>query len=101
MREKLEEHIKNNPDTQLRRMLLSGSLAKGTSLKRLNDDIDVALYVKQDNPPEDMPEFIAWLVDTLRNLYPNMDPSQITPQQYSVCISFRVPVWMLMLFYII
>ena len=34
-------------------------------------------------------EFIAWLVDTLRNLYPNMDPSQITPQQYSVCISFR------------
>ena len=48
LREKLEEHIKNNPDTQLRRMLLSGSLAKGTSLKRLND-IDVALYVKQDN----------------------------------------------------
>ena len=69
-------------------MLLSGSLAKGTALRSLND-IDVALYVMQENPPSDMPEFIDWLVETLRNLYPNMKPSQITPQRHSVCISFR------------
>ena len=33
LREKMEAFIKDNPDVGLRKMLLSGSLAKGTSLK--------------------------------------------------------------------
>lgn len=88
LRAALESKIAGDPDFELKRMLLSGSLAKGTALKSLND-IDVALYILQDNAPQEMPEFIAWLVDTLRGLFPNMAPSQITPQQHSVCISFR------------
>ncbi len=89
LRERLESHLRENPDFALKKMLLSGSLAKGTALKSLND-IDVGLYVeKEDGTQSDMPEFIDWLVDTLRNLYPNMDPSQVTPQQHSVRISFR------------
>ncbi len=88
LRERLEKRLGDDPDFQLKKMLLSGSLAKGTALKNLND-IDVALYVMQENPPSDMPKFIDLLVETLRNLYPNMEPSQITPQQHSVRISFR------------
>ena len=88
LRERLEARLKQDSDFQLKRMLLSGSLAKGTALKSLND-IDVALYVLQDNPPDDMPEFISWLVRTLRGLYPNMEPSQIIRQDHSVRISFR------------
>ncbi len=88
LRKMLEKHLEDDSDFQLKRMLLSGSLAKGTALRNLND-IDVALYVMQEDPPSDMPEFIDWLVETLCDLYPNMEPSQITPQQHSVRISFR------------
>ena len=88
LRDRLDARLKQDSDFKLRKMLLSGSLAKGTALKSLND-IDVALYVLQDNPPDDMPEFISWLVDTLRGLYPNMEPSQIIRQDHSVRISFR------------
>ncbi len=88
LRDRLEKRLNEDSDFQLRKMLLSGSLAKGTALRSLND-IDVALYVMQENLPTDMPEFIYWLVETLRDLYPNMHPSQITPQRHSVRISFR------------
>ncbi len=88
LRERLEHRLKEDSEFKLRKMLLSGSLAKGTALKSIND-IDVALYVLQSNPPKDMPEFIDWLVATLRGLYPNMAPEQITPQSYSVRISFK------------
>lgn len=88
LRGDLERRLEEDTDYQLKKMLLSGSLAKGTALKSLND-IDVALYVLQENPPSEMPEFIEDLVSILRGLYPNMDPSQITPQQHSVCISFK------------
>ena len=88
LRERLEKRLSEDSDFRLKKMLLSGSLAKGTALRSLND-IDVALYVMQEDPPSDMPEFIDWLVKTLRNLYSNMEPSQITPQQHSVRISFR------------
>ncbi len=88
LRRDLERRLETDTDFKLKKMLLSGSLAKGTALKSIND-IDVALYVQHENPPSEMPKFIDWLVDALRNLYPNMNPSQITPQQHSVCISFR------------
>ncbi|TON31312.1 nucleotidyltransferase, partial [Vibrio parahaemolyticus] len=42
LREKLEAYLKEHPDFALKRMQLSGSLAKGTALKTLND-IDVAV----------------------------------------------------------
>ena len=88
LRKRLSDRLEEDSGFKLKKMLLSGSLAKGTALKSIND-IDVALYVLQNYPPTDMPEFINWLVDTLRSLYPQMNPSQITPQNYSVRISFR------------
>ena len=44
LREKLETFLDEKPDFELRKILLSGSLAKGTALRSLND-IDVAVYV--------------------------------------------------------
>ena len=88
LREKLKDKLEEDSDFQLRRMLLSGSLAKHTSLKSLND-IDVALYVLQHNPPQDMPRFLDDLVHALATLYPNKDPSDIVKQEHSVRISYR------------
>ena len=37
LRERLEGYLSEHPDFSLRKMLLSGSLAKGTALRSLND----------------------------------------------------------------
>ena len=47
LRDRLEEKLNEDPDFELRRMLLSGSLAKHTALKSIND-IDVALLDAAD-----------------------------------------------------
>ena len=93
LREKLDEKIRRDSNFQLQKMLLSGSLAKGTALKSIND-IDVAMYVLQGARPRPMSErqgaeFCAWLNQTLRGLFPNMASSQVRQQNFSVCISFR------------
>ena len=87
LRDKLKAHIKDNPDYHLKRMMLSGSLAKRTALRNISD-ADVALYLKSDNAPEDMVEFLEWLADELATLYPYIDRAKITPKTYSVSIDF-------------
>ena len=59
-------------------MLLSGSLAKGTSLKTLND-IDVAIHVTSPDAPTGETDLLDWLLKQFRNAYPNMNPDQINP----------------------
>ncbi len=88
LRTRLEKKLTEDPDFELRRMLLSGSLAKHTALKSIND-IDVALYVLQPGSPNGMPELLAKLVNILQDLYPNMDPSQIQQQEHSIRISYK------------
>ncbi len=88
LREKMEAFIKNNPDVGLRKMLLSGSLAKGTALKSLND-IDVAVHVASPAAPKGESDLLDWLVDNLRKVYPNMNPDQISKGNHCVRISFR------------
>jgi hypothetical protein len=53
LREKLEGYLGEHPDFTLRKMLLSGSLAKGTALRSLND-IDVACYISGADAPHDV-----------------------------------------------
>lgn len=87
--DRLKAHINDNPDYNLKRMMLSGSLAKRTSLRSISD-ADAALYVKpDDDTPKDMTDFLAWLVKELATLYPNIKPEQISAKTYSVSISFR------------
>lgn len=87
LRDRLEEYLKDHPDFELRKMLLSGSLAKGTALKTLND-VDVACYVSSDRAPQAIGELIQWLAGRLRTAFPNFKPEQVKPNTFSVTVSF-------------
>lgn len=88
LRERLEGYLNENPDFSLRRMMLSGSLAKGTALKSLND-IDLACYISGSDVPEDIDELLEYLAERLRKAFPNFRSDQVTPETYSVTVSFR------------
>jgi tRNA nucleotidyltransferase (CCA-adding enzyme) len=89
LREKLDKYAADHPAYGLIKTLLSGSLAKGTSLKILND-IDVAFYVKAEKALRSESELLNWLAERLRDAYPQMKPDQIKPNKHSVCIQFAV-----------
>ena len=89
LRDKLDKYASDHPDYGLIKTLLSGSLAKGTSLKTLND-IDVAFYVKAEKAPTAEPALLNWLAARLREAYPQMKPDQIKPNNHSVCIKYAV-----------
>ena len=88
LREKLEGYLGEHPDFTLKKMLLSGSLAKGTALRSLND-IDVACYISGADAPKDVRALLDYLADRLRKAFPNFSPDQVQPQTYSVTVSFR------------
>lgn len=88
LRERLERYLQENPDFSLKKMLVSGSLAKGTALRSLND-IDVACYIAGGDTPHDVSDLLQYLAERLRKAYPNFKPDQIKPQTYSVTVSFR------------
>jgi len=88
MRERLEKKISDDPNFDLVKMLHSGSVAKGTALRTIND-LDVAVYVKAGNAPTDDKLLIPWLVARLREANPNLDESQFLVQDHSVKVSFR------------
>jgi tRNA nucleotidyltransferase (CCA-adding enzyme) len=88
LREKLNNYIVQHPDFSLRKMLLSGSLAKGTALRSIND-IDIACYISGADAPIDRVKLIDYLTTRLRSAYPNVKSEQINPQTYSVTISFQ------------
>jgi tRNA nucleotidyltransferase (CCA-adding enzyme) len=87
LRDRLEQYLKENPDFALRKMLLSGSLAKGTSLKSLSD-IDVAVYVSCAEAPADMGELIPWIAARLRQAFPNFKPEQVVENPYTITVLF-------------
>ncbi|MFJ5487102.1 CBASS oligonucleotide cyclase [Hansschlegelia beijingensis] len=88
LREKLEGYLSEHPDFTLKKMMLSGSLAKGTALRSLND-IDVACYVSGADAPKDVKELLEYLAKRLRTAFPNFSPDQVQPRTYSVTVSFR------------
>ena len=87
LRERLEKYLDENPDFSLKKILLSGSLAKGTSLRSLND-IDMACYIEGADTPRDVASLLDYLVERLGKAFPNFSPEQITTQTYSVTVSF-------------
>lgn len=87
LRDKLEGYLADHPDFGLKKMMLSGSLAKGTALKSISD-IDVACYVASDSAPQSIRDLIEWLAKRLETAFPNFKPSQITRKTYSVSVKF-------------
>lgn len=88
LREKLDTYIAENPDFTLKKMLLSGSLAKGTALRSLND-IDVACYISGPDTPSKIDAMLDYLAERLRKAFPNFSADQVKPKTYSVTVSFR------------
>lgn len=88
LREKLESYLAEHPDFSLKRMQLSGSLAKGTALRSIND-IDVAIYISGSEAPHDVRALLDYLAERLRKAFPNFTADQVKPQTYSVTVSFR------------
>lgn len=88
LRDKLEAYLTEHPDFSLKKMLLSGSLAKGTALRSLND-IDLACYISGADAPNEVDALLGYLAERLRKAFPNFQPDQITPHTYSVTVSFR------------
>jgi hypothetical protein len=87
LREKLEGYLEENPNFSLRKMLISGSLAKGTALRSIND-IDVACYISGSDAPHDIAALLDYLAERLRKAFPNFSPDQVKPQTYCVTVSF-------------
>lgn len=88
LREKLDGYLDEHPDFTLRKMMLSGSLAKGTALRSLND-IDVACYISGADAPHSIADLLNYLAERLRKAFSNFSPDQVEPQTYSVTVSFR------------
>ncbi len=87
LRDKLEGYLKDHPDFALRKMLLSGSLAKGTGLRTLND-IDVGCYISGSDVPSNIDALMEYLAERLRKAFPNFKPEQVQPKTYCVTVSF-------------
>ncbi len=88
LRDRLARKIADDPDFALVKMLHSGSVAKGTALRTIND-MDVAVYVRETDAPEDGDELLDWLADRLRDANPNMSSDQFTIATHCVSVNFR------------
>lgn len=88
LRENLARHIKENPGFGLVKMLHSGSVAKGTALRTIND-LDVAVYVKKEQVPVDEKKVVGWMEGCLREAYPNKDRGDFACLDHCVRINFR------------
>ena len=87
LKKKLNMYIADRPDFSIKKMILSGSLAKGTALRSLND-IDVACYIKGKNISS-IPDLLQDLANQLCDAFPNFKSDQIQIQKYSIRVSFR------------
>lgn len=88
LREKLESYLNDHNDFSLKKMMLSGSLAKGTALRSLND-IDIACYVSGAEAPSEIAKLLDYIAERLRTAFPNFSADQVKPQTYSITVSFK------------
>lgn len=88
LKERLESYLGDHDHFELRKLLLSGSLAKGTALKS-GSDLDLACYVSSDSAPDKISELIDWLAKRLETAFANFTADQIKPKTYSVGVVFK------------
>ncbi|MDN5287691.1 MAG: polymerase, beta-like region [Mucilaginibacter sp.] len=88
VRDKVTSYLDEHQDYTLKKILLSGSLAKGTALKNLND-IDMACYISCTDAPSSTSDLLQYLAERLRKAFPNLTADQVRPNTYSVTISFK------------
>ncbi len=84
----LAQYINDNPDYDLIKMLHSGSLAKGTALRTIND-LDVAVYIKKSDSLAEGTELLEWLKERLHEVYPTLKDDQIKIPTGAHCVAIE------------
>ena len=88
LHDRLESYLSEHPDFTLKKMLISGSLAKGLALRTIND-VDIACYISGADAPHEVQTLLEYLAERLRKAFPNFSADQVKPQNYSVLVSFK------------
>ena len=90
LKKKLQDYINENPEFQLVKMLNSGSVAKGTALKTIND-MDVAVYVRPDKIPDhEVNKMLEYVRDALVSVYGDtMSSDQFSIGTHCVRVTFK------------
>lgn len=88
LRDRLTSHLAEHPEFALKKLMLSGSLAKGTALRSIND-IDVGMYVAGSEAPKDIQELLEYIAIRIVQAYPNITDDQVSLNTYSITVSFK------------
>jgi hypothetical protein len=83
----LERYVSEHPDVGIVKMFLSGSLRKHTALKTIND-VDLAVYVKGTEAPQELAELLPWFEEKLKKTYHQMPDASIRIDGPCVVITF-------------
>lgn len=89
LRDRLATYINAHPSFSLVKMLHAGSVAKGTALSKVND-MDVAVYVRNDASPADEKQLLTWMRDRLIEAYGGWKKAEdFTLQHHCVTVAFH------------
>ena len=88
LREELTDYINDNPDYDLVKMFHSGSVAKGTALKTIND-LDIAVYIKKSDSLAEGTKLLEWLKERLQEVYPRLQKDQFEIPSGSHCVAIN------------
>jgi tRNA nucleotidyltransferase (CCA-adding enzyme) len=88
LRERIETKIATTPGFAFVKALNAGSVAKGTALNNAKDR-DLAVYVRAELAPAEMPKLVGWVRDRLLEIYPNMAADQIVAKTHCVTVHFN------------
>jgi len=87
LRDRIEAKIAVTPGYGLVKSLHAGSVAKGTALSSVNDR-DLAVYVRAEQAPNDIPGLVYWLRDRVVEAYPTLSADQIVANSNCVTVTF-------------
>ena len=87
LRDRIESKIAASPGYGFVKALHAGSVAKGTALRNVSDR-DLAVYVKAEQAPEEIPALVNWVRDLVAAAYPAMSEDQIVATTNCVNVRF-------------
>ncbi len=87
LRDRIEAKIAVTPGYGLVKSLHAGSVAKGTALSSVNDR-DLAVYVRAEQAPNDVPSLVYWLRDRVVEAYSTLSADQIVANSNCVTVTF-------------
>ena len=87
MRDNLERYMGEHESLAYEKSFISGSIAKGTALKTIND-LDLAIYLKSTAVSSNLSELLIWIRDNLRKTYPSISKEKIYIDEPCVVVEY-------------